>query len=233
MTVALLCPSRAIPSCNFSMNLSLFTPHSILISASHPAGLASSSSASPSLSTSFKTLDELVGNTPLVRLQRLPSKLKAGNTNTILVKLEGLNPSGSIMARPAFHLVKEAETKGLKKGDTLIAATSGNMGVALAAAGAVRGYRVTLVLPSPVAYGLPLPSSLTHLARSSSISLPPMVQWWLKRLQREASRERGIRRGPWSQRARGSCWTSSPPPPIRRRTTSPRALRSGTRPRAE
>ena len=92
----------------------------------------------------FKTLDHYVGNTPLVKLQRL-----AGNTtNTILLKLEGNNPAGSVKDRPAYSMITRAEARGdIKPGDTLIEATSGNTGIALAMVAAMRGYKMVLVMP--------------------------------------------------------------------------------------
>ncbi len=92
----------------------------------------------------FPTLEAFVGNTPLVRLQRLP-----GNTsNTILVKLEGNNPAGSVKDRPALNMIKRAEERGdIKPGDRLIEATSGNTGIALAMASAIKGYKMTLIMP--------------------------------------------------------------------------------------
>jgi cysteine synthase B len=94
--------------------------------------------------SSYKTLDDFVGNTPLVRLKRL-----AGDTgNTILAKLEGNNPAGSVKDRPAFSMIMHAERRGqIKAGDTLIEATSGNTGIALAMVAAMRGYRIILVMP--------------------------------------------------------------------------------------
>jgi len=96
------------------------------------------------MDTSLPTIEQFVGNTPLVRLQRLP-----GNTsNTLLVKLEGNNPAGSVKDRPALSMIKRAEARGdIKPGDTLIEATSGNTGIALAMAAAIRGYRMILVMP--------------------------------------------------------------------------------------
>lgn len=92
----------------------------------------------------YKKLEDFVGNTPLVQLQRLP-----GNTsNTILAKLEGNNPAGSVKDRPALSMIKHAEARGdIKPGDTLIEATSGNTGIALAMAAAMRGYKMVLVMP--------------------------------------------------------------------------------------
>ncbi len=91
-----------------------------------------------------RTLEDFVGNTPLVRLQRLPGK----TSNTILAKLEGNNPAGSVKDRPALSMIKHAEARGeIKPGDTLIEATSGNTGIALAMAAAMKGYRMVLVMP--------------------------------------------------------------------------------------
>ena len=92
----------------------------------------------------FPTIESFVGNTPLVRLQRLP-----GNTsNTILVKLEGNNPAGSVKDRPALSMIQHAESRGeISPGDTLIEATSGNTGIALAMVAAIKGYRMVLIMP--------------------------------------------------------------------------------------
>jgi cysteine synthase B len=94
--------------------------------------------------TNYKTLDDVVGGTPLVRLKRLPGK----TSNTILAKLEGNNPAGSVKDRPALSMIKQAEESGrIKPGDTLIEATSGNTGIALAMVAAMRGYRMVLIMP--------------------------------------------------------------------------------------
>ena len=92
----------------------------------------------------FQTLEATIGNTPLVRLQRLP-----GDTgNSVLVKLEGNNPAGSVKDRPALSMIRYAEARGeIRPGDTLIEATSGNTGIALAMVAATRGYRMLLVMP--------------------------------------------------------------------------------------
>ena len=92
----------------------------------------------------YKYLEDFVGNTPLVKLKRMP-----GNTsNTILVKLEGNNPAGSVKDRPALSMITRAEARGdIKPGDTLIEATSGNTGIALAMAAAMKGYKMLLVMP--------------------------------------------------------------------------------------
>jgi S-sulfo-L-cysteine synthase (O-acetyl-L-serine-dependent) len=92
----------------------------------------------------YKTIEETVGNTPLVQLQRMA--LASGNV--VLVKLEGNNPAGSVKDRPALSMVAQAEKRGtIKPGDTLIEATSGNTGIALAMAAAMRGFRMILVMP--------------------------------------------------------------------------------------
>lgn len=92
----------------------------------------------------FPTLEQFVGNTPLVRLQRLPGT----TSNAILVKLEGNNPAGSVKDRPALSMIQHAERRGeIKPGDTLIEATSGNTGIALAMAAAIKGYRMVLIMP--------------------------------------------------------------------------------------
>lgn len=92
----------------------------------------------------YPTVEEFVGNTPLVRLQRLQGE----TSNTILLKLEGNNPAGSVKDRPAMSMIRRAEERGdIRPGDTLIEATSGNTGIALAMAAAIRGYRMVLVMP--------------------------------------------------------------------------------------
>ncbi len=92
----------------------------------------------------YKTLDDFVGNTPLVALKRMQGE----TTNTILLKLEGNNPAGSVKDRPAFSMISRAEARGdIKPGDTLIEATSGNTGIALAMVAAMRGYKMVLVMP--------------------------------------------------------------------------------------
>jgi len=92
----------------------------------------------------YKTLEDFVGNTPLVKLKRMPGQ----TGNTILVKLEGNNPAGSVKDRPALNMINRAEARGeIRPGDTLIEATSGNTGIALAMAAAMRGYKMILVMP--------------------------------------------------------------------------------------
>ena len=98
----------------------------------------------PPRSPMYPTLASAIGNTPLVRLARMPG----ATTNTVLAKLEGHNPAGSVKARPALSLIVEAERRGdIRPGDTLLAATSGNTGIALAMVAATRGYRMILVMP--------------------------------------------------------------------------------------
>ena len=92
----------------------------------------------------YPTIDQTVGNSRLVRLQRIPGK----TSNTILAKLEGDNPAGSIKDRPAINMIKQAELRGdIKPGDRLVEATSGNTGIALAMASAMLGYKITLIMP--------------------------------------------------------------------------------------
>ncbi|UCV14083.1 cysteine synthase CysM [Quatrionicoccus australiensis] len=96
----------------------------------------------------YKTLQDFVGNTPLVRLQRVPGADNDRRGNVILAKLEGNNPAGSVKDRPALSMIVHAEARGeIKPGDTLIEATSGNTGIALAMAAAIKGYKMILVMP--------------------------------------------------------------------------------------
>ena len=96
----------------------------------------------------FKSLEDFVGNTPLVQLKRLPGAENVRRNNVILAKLEGNNPAGSVKDRPALSMIARAEARGrIKPGDTLIEATSGNTGIALAMAAAMRGYRMILIMP--------------------------------------------------------------------------------------
>lgn len=96
----------------------------------------------------YPTLEDTVGNTPLVRLQRLPGEAGRARGNVILAKLEGNNPAGSVKDRPALSMIRRAEARGdIQPGDTLIEATSGNTGIALAMVAAMRGYRMILIMP--------------------------------------------------------------------------------------
>ena len=97
---------------------------------------------------SYPTVEDIIGNTPLVRLARLPGLESEQRGNVILGKLEGNNPAGSVKDRPAISMIRRAEERGeIKPGDTLIEATSGNTGIALAMAAAMRGYRMLLIMP--------------------------------------------------------------------------------------
>ncbi|MDP1647764.1 MAG: cysteine synthase CysM [Rubrivivax sp.] len=96
----------------------------------------------------YKTLEDAIGGTPLVRLQRLPGAAGTQRGNVILGKLEGNNPAGSVKDRPAIAMIRRAEARGeIRPGDTLIEATSGNTGIALAMAAAIRGYHMLLIMP--------------------------------------------------------------------------------------
>ena len=98
--------------------------------------------------TMYKTIEDFIGNTPLVRLQRMPQSLGIKPSVTVLAKLEGNNPAGSVKDRPACSMIVEAEKRGdIKPGDTLIEATSGNTGIALAMVAAIRGYKMILIMP--------------------------------------------------------------------------------------
>jgi cysteine synthase B len=98
--------------------------------------------------TKYLTLEDVIGRTPLVRLQRLPGEEMTARGNVILAKLEGNNPAGSVKDRPAISMIRGAERRGqIQPGDTLIEATSGNTGIALAMAAAIRGYRMVLIMP--------------------------------------------------------------------------------------
>jgi len=96
----------------------------------------------------YPTIEDAIGKTPLVALQRIDAAANAKRGNVILGKLEGNNPAGSVKDRPALSMIKRAEERGeIKPGDTLIEATSGNTGIALAMAAAIKGYRMVLIMP--------------------------------------------------------------------------------------
>ncbi|SER43223.1 cysteine synthase B [Nitrosomonas sp. Nm51] len=116
----------------------------------------------------FKTIENFVGNTPLVRLRHLPGK----TSNIVLAKLEGNNPAGSVKDRPALSMIKHAQLRGdIKPGDTLIEATSGNTGIALAMAAAVMGYRMILIMPE----NLSIERRQTMRAYGAEIILTPQA----------------------------------------------------------
>ncbi|MBO9643426.1 MAG: pyridoxal-phosphate dependent enzyme, partial [Pseudacidovorax sp.] len=97
---------------------------------------------------SYPTIEDAVGKTPLVALQRIEAAANAARGNVVLGKLEGNNPAGSVKDRPALSMIRRAEERGeIKPGDTLIEATSGNTGIALAMAAAIKGYRMVLIMP--------------------------------------------------------------------------------------
>ena len=96
----------------------------------------------------YPTIEDVIGQTPVVRLQRLPGQASEGRGNVVLGKLEGNNPAGSVKDRPAMGMIRRAEERGdIRPGDTLIEATSGNTGIALAMAAAIRGYHMVLIMP--------------------------------------------------------------------------------------
>jgi S-sulfo-L-cysteine synthase (O-acetyl-L-serine-dependent) len=96
----------------------------------------------------YPTIEDAIGNTPLVALQRIGAQANAQRGNVVLGKLEGNNPAGSVKDRPAVSMIRRAEERGeIKPGDTLIEATSGNTGIALAMAAAIKGYRMVLIMP--------------------------------------------------------------------------------------
>jgi cysteine synthase B len=98
--------------------------------------------------TDYPSIDQTIGRTPMARLQRVPGDANARRGNVILGKLEGNNPAGSVKDRPAIAMIARAEARGeIRPGDTLIEATSGNTGIALAMAAAIRGYRMVLIMP--------------------------------------------------------------------------------------
>ncbi len=100
------------------------------------------------MTISYPTIEDAVGKTPLVALQRIEAAANAARGNVVLGKLEGNNPAGSVKDRPALSMIRRAEERGeIKPGDTLIEATSGNTGIALAMAAAIKGYRMVLIMP--------------------------------------------------------------------------------------
>jgi len=130
--MAVLMPMHALPQCRLAEE-----PPMSGHSQDHAAG-----------APAWKTVEDAIGHTPLVRLQRLPGSAGAPRGNVLLGKLEGNNPAGSVKDRPAIEMIRAAERRGeIKPGDALIEATSGNTGIALAMAAAIRGYRMVLVMP--------------------------------------------------------------------------------------
>jgi S-sulfo-L-cysteine synthase (O-acetyl-L-serine-dependent) len=121
----------------------------------------------------YSTLEHSIGNTPLVRLQRLPGAGNAKRNNLILGKMEGNNPAGSVKDRPAYSMIARAEERGeIKPGDTLIEATSGNTGIALAMVAAMRGYKMVLIMPD----NLSLERRQSMRAYGAELILTPAAQ---------------------------------------------------------
>ena len=121
----------------------------------------------------YQTIEQTVGNTPLVRLQRLPGKAIEARGNIILGKMEGNNPAGSVKDRPALSMIVEAEKRGeIRPGDTLIEATSGNTGIALAMTAAMRGYKMILIMPD----NLSLERRASMTAYGAELILTPASQ---------------------------------------------------------
>ena len=151
-----------------------------------------------------QTLEDFVGNTPLVRLKRLPGR----TSNVLLAKLEGNNPAGSVKDRPALSMIRRAQERGdIKPGDTLIEPTSGNTGIALAMCAAMMGYKMVLVMPE----------HLSHRA-------PPDHGRFRRRVRADAEGGRngdGARRGREDERRRAR----RHPRPVRQSGQSARALR--------
>ncbi len=161
----------------------------------------------------YPTLESTIGNTPLVRLQRMPG----ATSNVILGKLEGNNPAGSVKDRPALSMIVEAEKRGdIKPGDTLIEATSGNTGIALAMVAAMKGYRMILIMPD----NLSLERRQSMTAFGAELILVTKAQGM------EGARD--LARADARGRARARSSTSSPIPTIRWRTTGRRDRSSGT-----
>ncbi len=126
----------------------------------------------------YPTIEDTIGNTPLVRLQRIDAAANAARCNTILGKLEGNNPAGSVKDRPALNMIVQAEARGdIKPGDTLIEATSGNTGIALAMAAAIRGYKMLLVMPDD----LSVERRAAMAAYGAQVVLTPAAQGGMER----------------------------------------------------
>ena len=167
----------------------------------------------------YPTIEDVIGATPLVRLVRLPGADNAARGNVILGKLEGNNPAGSVKDRPAISMIRRAEERGtIKPGDTLIEATSGNTGIALAMAAAIRGYRMLLIMPED----LSVERAQTMKAFGAELILTPR-SGGMEYARDLADADGKGRQGPW-------CSTSSPTPTTRASTTRRPARRSGTTP---
>jgi S-sulfo-L-cysteine synthase (O-acetyl-L-serine-dependent) len=126
----------------------------------------------------YPTISDTIGNTPLVRLQRIDAARNAVRGNLILGKLEGNNPAGSVKDRPALNMIEQAQARGdIKPGDTLIEATSGNTGIALAMAAAIKGYKMVLVMPDD----LSVERRAAMAAYGAQVVLTPAAQGGMER----------------------------------------------------
>jgi cysteine synthase B len=126
----------------------------------------------------YQTIEDTIGNTPLVRLQRIDAVENAKRGNIILGKLEGNNPAGSVKDRPALNMIAQAQARGdIKPGDTLIEATSGNTGIALAMAAAIRGYKMLLIMPDD----LSVERRAAMAAYGAQVVLTPAAQGGMER----------------------------------------------------
>ncbi len=166
---------------------------------------------------SMKTLESYVGNTPLVKLRNLVK----GSSNTVLAKLEGNNPAGSVKDRPALNMIKAAEERGeISPGTTLIEATSGNTGIALAMAAAIRGYPMVLIMPE-------------HLSEERRVTMRAFGATILSVTREEGmegARDLAIE---MEKQEKGFSLISSPMLTTRMPTIKPPDRKSGVRPRAE
>ncbi len=126
----------------------------------------------------YPTIEDTIGNTPLVRLQRIDAAANAQRGNVLLAKLEGNNPAGSVKDRPALNMIAQAEARGdIKPGDTLIEATSGNTGIALAMAAAIKGYKMLLIMPDD----LSVERRAAMAAYGAQVVLTPAAQGGMER----------------------------------------------------
>jgi len=178
----------------------------------HEHDPAASGAAAPA-QDAFPTVEATVGETPLVRLQRM----QAGENNTILLKLEGNNPAGSVKDRPALSMIRRAEERGeIRPGDTLIEATSGNTGIALAMAAAIRGYRMVLIMPEHMS------EERRQVMRAFGAELIDVP----REDGMEAARDLALQ---MQSEGRGRVLDQFANPTTRSRTTKPPARRSGVR----
>ena len=170
------------------------------------------------MTTNYPTIEQTVGNTPLVRLQRIPGAAIAARGNVILAKLEGNNPAGSVKDRPALSMILHAEARGeITPGDTLIEATSGNTGIALAMTAAMRGYRMVLIMPD----NLSIERHVAMTAYGAELILTPADKGGMDTL--------GIWLRKCNRKIRVRCWINFPTPTIRKPISKPQVRKSGHR----